>query len=262
MALATVRSRRSWYDIRALIPATTATAATAAVQDVTDILIYDEVGAAGVKAAQFATELRTIGTGRINLHLNSPGGEVFGGVAIYNALRQHPAEVHVYVDGIAASIASVIAMAGQTVTMEPSAQMMIHDGHAVCVGAADDMRQLADVLDRCSDVIAGIYAERAGGSAPEWRARMKATTWFNAREALAARLVDEIAGTPAVGGAPRATWDVASIFGRTATGDGQDETADVVETVELDDDWSRRIEQMFSSTSVSGVDPLARLRGM
>jgi ATP-dependent protease ClpP protease subunit len=131
--------RRDWYRITNLAEANSAT-----------IHVYDEIGYFGVTASDFVNEVKALQVDSITLHVNSPGGEVFDGIAIYNALRNHPANVTVIVDALAASIASVIAMAGDTVIMEPTAQLMIHDGHGICVGNAADMHATADLLDKCS----------------------------------------------------------------------------------------------------------------
>src|SRR5690606_8034659 len=104
---------------------------------------------------------------------------------------QHQAHVTVIVDSLAASIASVIAMAGDRVVMAKNATMMIHDGHGLSIGNAADMREMADLLDKVSDNIASVYAERAGGDVAEWRERMRAETWYSADEAVSAGLADE-----------------------------------------------------------------------
>lgn len=176
----TPTQNRQWYRITNLAGGT-------AVVD-----IYDEIGFWGVMAAEFQRELNAITASEITVNLNSPGGEIFDGIAIYNALRSHPATVTVRVSSLAASIASVIAQAGDRIVMQTGSQMMIHEGSALCMGDAADMRQMADLLDRQSDNIASIYAERAGGTPEEWRERMRAETWFNAEEAVAAGLADEV----------------------------------------------------------------------
>ncbi len=176
----------------------------------TQVYLYDEIGGWGVSASDFVTELRAIDTGSIELHINSPGGSVFDGMAIYNAIRNHPADVNVIVDGVAASAASFVAMAGDTIVAERNATMMIHDGIGVAVGNAQDMRELAKVLEMASNNIASIYAERAGGSTEEWRGRMRAETWYSAQEAKDAGLVDEIRGGKAKA-APSNKWDL-SLF--------------------------------------------------
>jgi ATP-dependent protease ClpP protease subunit len=170
-----------WYSI-------TNTGGTAA-----DVYLYDEIGWYGLTAADFAAELNALGTiTQINLHVNSPGGDVFDGVAIYNTLRRHPASVTTYVDGLAASAASFIAMAGDRVLIEPTGTVMAHDASGLCIGNAADMRETAGLLDRVSDMIAGIYAAAAGGTVAQWRTVMKAERWYTAEEAVAAGLADAV----------------------------------------------------------------------
>lgn len=157
-----------------------------------EISIFDEIGW-DVTASDFQAELNALGDiAEIRLHVCSPGGSVFDGISIYNALRRHPAKVTTYIDSIAASAASVIAMAGDRVLVEPQATLMIHEASAVCIGNAADMRETADLLDRVSGVIAGVYAASAGGTVTAWRTAMKAETWYSAEEAVAAGLADEV----------------------------------------------------------------------
>ena len=185
------------------------------------IYLYDEVGSWGIAASQFVKELQDLRASKVDVHVNSPGGECYEGLAIFNALRNHKAEITVYIDGLAASAASFIAMAGDRIVAERNATLMIHNAHAVGVGDAGDMRKLADMLDRMTDTIASIYSDRAGGTVAQWRARMATETWFSADEAQAAGLVDEVASTPAPKSMPRNTWDL-SIFnfaGRDAAPD-------------------------------------------
>lgn len=155
------------------------------------VSIYDEIGYFGVTAQDFVDRLSEVKASAIELHINSPGGDVFAGVAIYNALCDHPATVTTIVDGLAASAASFIAMSGDTIRMNRASQMMIHDASGLCIGNADDMRDMVDRLDRVSDTIAGIYAQRAGGTVDEWRERMKTETWYSDKEAVTAKLADE-----------------------------------------------------------------------
>lgn len=147
----------------------------------------------GVSASDFVRELRGITASGIDLHINSPGGLVFDAVAIYSALKNHSASVDVFVDGLAASAASFVAMAGDTVTIEKPAKMMIHDAMGLTIGNAADMREMADLLDELSDTIAGIYADRAGGKVADWRAVMQSEKWYSAHEAVAAGLADRVA---------------------------------------------------------------------
>lgn len=176
-----------------------------------DVYIYSEIGCWGLTADAFVRELAALKVTSIDLHINSPGGDVFEGVAIYNALKQHKATIHVFVDGYAASIASVIAMAGDTITMGRGTQMMIHEGNGGAVGDARDLRAYADLLDRCSDTIAGFYADRAGGDPKTWRERMLAETWYSASEAVAAGLADQVSADVAENRGPANVWDL-SIF--------------------------------------------------
>jgi ATP-dependent protease ClpP protease subunit len=157
-----------------------------------ELLIYDEIGWFGVWAQDVVDALDGI-TGDLHVRINSPGGDVFDGIAIHNALAGHPGNVTVTVDGLAASAASFIAQAGDTITMNRGAQMMIHDAWGVCMGNAADMTEMAGLLDRLSDTIAGIYADRASGDVADWRTSMRAESWYNASEAIAAGLADVMA---------------------------------------------------------------------
>jgi ATP-dependent protease ClpP protease subunit len=160
--------------------------------DEAEILLYDEVGGWGTYADDFVAELKAITAPKIRLRVNSPGGSVFEGLAVANALRSHSSEVTVQVDGIAASIASVIAMAADRVVVQPQAMLMLHDAAGVCLGNAQDMIEMASLLDKISDNIAGAYAEKAGGTAEDWRQVMVKETWYTAEEAVEAGLADEV----------------------------------------------------------------------
>lgn len=183
----------------------------------TEIYIYDEIGFWGVTAQNFVDELKAVKTSSIELHVNSPGGDAFDGIAIYNALKDHSANVTVHVDALAASAASIIAMAGDTVVMKQATELMIHDAWGMAVGNGADMREMADVLDRLSNDIAGIYASRAGGETAMWRDRMRAETWYNAEEAVEAGLADEVRGK-ADGKDANNSWDL-SIFSYKGRGE-------------------------------------------
>lgn len=161
-------------------------------EDAADVFIYDEIGYFGVTANDFVRDLRAVTAKTINLHLNTPGGDVFDGVAIFNALKNHSATVNVHVDGLAASAGSFIAMAGDKVIMEPHSKMMIHEAFGLAIGNAEDMTKMAERLDATSQNIASIYAEKAGQDADYWRAQMKAETWYTDQQAVDAGLADEI----------------------------------------------------------------------
>ena len=158
------------------------------------VSIYDEIGMWGIKAGQFIEELSNI-SGPLEVHLNTPGGEVFDGIAIYTALKNRQG-VTVIIDSLAASIGSVIAMGADPgqLFIEPNARMMIHDGFAMAAGNADELEQMVAQLHDASDNIAGIYAERTGQPATQWRSLMKATTWYSAEDAVAAGLADKVKG--------------------------------------------------------------------
>lgn len=148
----------------------------------------------GVSADEFGQALASLGddVDTIDLHMHSPGGEVFEGLAIMNQLRAHKAAVNVTVDGIAASIASVICLGADTVAMAPGAQMMVHDASGICIGTAQDMATMNTRLESLSSNIAEQYAARAGGSAEDWRAAMQPESWFKAQEAVDAGLADRV----------------------------------------------------------------------
>lgn len=176
-----------------------------------EVFLYNEIGTYGITADAFVSDLRAIKSPTIDLHVNSPGGDVFDGMAIYAGLRNHPAKVTVHIDGVAASAASFIAMAGDRILAERTATMMIHDGMGIAAGNSADMKKLAALLDQCSDNIASVYAERAGGTVEQWRDRMRAETWYTAEEAKAAGLVDEVVGTRSRTPTNLAQWDL-SLF--------------------------------------------------
>lgn len=158
------------------------------------ILIYDEIGMWGVTASDFIRDLSGAGDGPVEVHINSGGGDVFEAYAIYNALISRTG-VTTVVDSLAASAASVIAMAGEQRLMARTSQLMIHDASAWSGGNAEDMQQMVERLQTVSDQIAGIYADTAGGEPDHWRGLMRAETWFTPQEALDAGLITGILST-------------------------------------------------------------------
>jgi ATP-dependent protease ClpP protease subunit len=158
-----------------------------------------------VVSSSFTRDLQAITAPAIDLQINSPGGSVWDGYAIYNALVTHPATVTAHILGVAASAASFIAMAADEIVAYRPSEMMIHDAAGyvdlwMMANPADLARVVAELdelrvsLDQTSDEIAALYARKAGGTTDEWRARMTATTWYTPDTALAAGLVDRIAG--------------------------------------------------------------------
>lgn len=171
----------SWYSMRALARGSV------------EIMLYDEIGAFGITAKQFATELLACGdVSQINLRIHSPGGDVFAGMAIYNTLKAHSAVIHVYIDGLAASMASVIAMAGDTVYMPSNAMMMIHKPWGMQGGDADEMRRYAELLDKVETTLVQAYAAKTGKTPEEIHALLKAETWMDGGEAVAAGFADQL----------------------------------------------------------------------
>ena len=156
------------------------------------LLLYGEIGWE-VRAAEFVPSLDAVTDSHIDLHISSPGGDVFEALAIMNALKEHPATKTVYIDGLAASAASFIAVGiGGEVIMRPGAEMMIHNAQGGAWGDMNDMHAIIERLDSASATIADIYAAKTGTDAATWRAAMDAETWFSADEALAAGLVDKV----------------------------------------------------------------------
>ncbi|MFD4932340.1 head maturation protease, ClpP-related, partial [Peribacillus butanolivorans] len=177
--------KRDWYRF-----------SNAAADEPAEILIYDYIGDYwyGVTAADFVRDLAALDSDEITVRINSPGGDVFDGIAILNALRGHKAKITTVVDGLAASAASFIAMAGDEVVMSRNSEMMIHDASNYCHGNAADMRTCAEDLERVSANIATVYAEKTGVDATEWRTAMQAETWYSAQEAVDAGLADRVDG--------------------------------------------------------------------
>lgn len=180
------KRNRNWYQVKAE-------------GHTAEILIYSFIGedffGDGVSAKGLLQEIEDMGeVTEINVRINSPGGDVFDGVAIHNALQRHPATINVHIDGLAASIASVIAMAGDTILMASNALMMIHNPHAFAIGDAIEMRKTADLLDKAKEGLVNSYLAHVGDGLDqeEIETMMDETTWFTAEEAVAAGLADEV----------------------------------------------------------------------
>lgn len=162
-----------------------------------EILIYEFIGYdwwtdTGVTAKQFAEDLKALGdVSKIILRINSPGGEVFDGNTIYNLLKSHKAYVETHIDGIAASIASVIALAGDKIIMPENAMMMVHNPWGVAIGEATDMRKMADALDKIRESILATYRVRTGLDDAKLIELMDAETWLTAADAVELGFADE-----------------------------------------------------------------------
>lgn len=154
------------------------------------ITLYDEIGYWGVTAKDFRNQLEQIAQSKINLRINSPGGDVFDGIAIYNDLKDHHAEVRVSVTGIAASAASLIAMAGDRIEIAENGFIMIHNAWGICVGSKTEMQDFYEVLDEIDGALAETYAARTGIPVGEIEKMMTAETWLKGREAVAKKFAD------------------------------------------------------------------------
>lgn len=177
-----------------------------------EILIYDVIDEYwGVGAKDFVQQLLLLGdVETITVRINSSGGDVFEGLAIYNALKMHKATVNVQIDALAASIATVIAMAGDSVSISDSGMMMVHNPSGLCWGEASDMRDMADLLDKIrSGTMLGSYA-RTGMSVEQLTAIMDAETWYTAQEAVDAHWVDALTVAPAKSAAAKMKFDLSA----------------------------------------------------
>jgi ATP-dependent Clp protease protease subunit len=167
-----------------------------------EILIYDFIGYdwwtdTGITALAFRDQLQGLGdVKRLTVRINSPGGDVWDGMSIYNLLSQFQADTTVVIDGMAASVASLIAMAGDTVKAAEVSQLMIHDAWTVAIGNEQELRDLADVLAKVDQQVAETYALRSGSkNAKQFREIMNKDTYLTPQEALELGLIDEIIPT-------------------------------------------------------------------
>lgn len=163
-----------------------------------ELYLYDVIGSSffgGISSKDVVEQLSALvasGSPDLAVRINSPGGEVFEGLAIYNALIRYRARVDVYIDGAAWSIASVIAMAGETVTMASNAQFMIHDPAAFVFGVSDELRKVANLLDENKESVITAYQRHTNAGRERLANWMTEETWFSAQEAQAAGFVEEI----------------------------------------------------------------------
>ncbi|EFI9789214.1 ClpP-like prohead protease/major capsid protein fusion protein [Escherichia coli] len=171
---------KTWFSIKAMA-------------DVVYVRIYDEIGGYGVKASALTDEINACGNAsEIHLSIHSPGGDIFEGLAIYNALKNHPAKKIVHIEGMAASMASFIAMCGDHIVMPENAMMMIHAPRGVTAGVSGDVRRFADLMDKLGDTMAETYAGRTGRSKQEITSMMEAETWMDGNECKANGFADEV----------------------------------------------------------------------
>ena len=171
---------KNWYNINSKA------------SEVVDIYIFDEIGAFGINAQDFIEELKAFKNSAINLHINCIGGDVFDGMAIYNILKKRTAETTVYIEGIAASMGSVIALAADNVVMAENSLFMIHNAWGGAMGEAKEMKKTANLLEKISGEIADIYVKKTNLPYSRVQEMMDEETWLNAAEALELGFVDSI----------------------------------------------------------------------
>lgn len=159
------------------------------------VSIYEDIGPFGITAADFRRELDAVASKKqIELRINSPGGDVFDGIAIYNDLLDHPAKINVKITSLAASAASVIAMAGDKIEMSDNAFMMIHNAWALAIGDKQTMHETADMLNMIDGSLLGVYGKRTGIEDKQIAKWMDNESWFSADEAKEHGFIDDVAG--------------------------------------------------------------------
>jgi len=169
----------NWYDFQNLAESV-------------EISIYDEIGDYGTSAKQFIDDLKSVGGKDIVIRMNSVGGSVFDGLAIYNVLRSHKGYVNVKIEGLSASIASIIALAGDNIEMAENGFFMIHNPFGKSMGGAEDMRKTADLLDKIKQELVNIYATKTQLSDETISNMMDEETWLTSQEAKEMGFIDTI----------------------------------------------------------------------
>jgi ATP-dependent Clp protease, protease subunit len=164
--------------------------------EVYDVIVSSDADAAwmgGASAESFVKAVRGFAGDELHVRVNSPGGDVFAGVAMAQALRESPARVVVHVDGWAASAASLLVAAADEAVVSPGGMVMIHKAWTIALGNADDFMKEAAVLEKIDGQLAETYQRKAGGDVADWLAAMTAETWYTGAEAVAAGLADRVA---------------------------------------------------------------------
>lgn len=202
--------------------------AKAAEQGVTQIDVYGDIGFWGITAADFRRTLRDAGD--ITLRINSRGGDVFDGIAIYNDLVDHPGRITVEIPGLAASAASVIAMAGDSISIAESAFMMIHNAWGVVMGNRHELARVVDVLAGIDKALARIYADRTGVGLRAVAEMMDDETWLSGKAAVEQGFADALTGDA---DEAQARWDLTAFQRVPDALKGND-------TDEAHDDWTKR----------------------
>ena len=173
--------KKNWYNISGK-----------ASDGIVDIYIFDEIGAYGLNAQSFIDEIKPFKNSALNIHINCVGGDVFDGMAIYNVIKKRTAETTVYIEGIAASMGSVIALAADNVVMAENSLFMIHNAWGGAMGEAKEMKKTAKLLDKISGEIADIYVKKTNLPYNKVQEMMDEETWLNADEAYELGFIDSI----------------------------------------------------------------------
>jgi len=209
-----------------------------------DVIVASDADAAwlgGVSAETFQREIRAMG-GDIELRINSPGGDVFAARAMAQAIREHPGKVTAYVDGVAASAASLLAVTAAETVMAPGSMMMIHEAWTIGLGNKGDFLATAALLEKIDASIVETYQAKAGGEAEAWAAAMSAETWYTAAEAVAAGLADRV--SEAKPAAAQAAWDL-SVYDK----------APAAETVQVSTEGAQVTCQLAQGETVQTAPP-------
>ena len=173
--------KNTWYNIK-----------SQASTNMVDVYLFDEIGAYGVTAQSFINDIKDYKKQSLNLHINCVGGDVFEGMAIYNVLKKRTQKTTIYIEGIAASMGSIIALAGDEVIMSENSLYMIHNAWGGTMGEASEMRKYADILEKLSNETADIYVKKTGLSIEIVKEMMNKETWMNANEALELGFIDAV----------------------------------------------------------------------
>jgi len=172
---------KNWYNIKAEASSKSA-----------DVYIFDEIGTFGLTAQSFIEEIKSYKDTPMSLHINCVGGDVFEGMAIYNVLKKRTARTTVYIEGLAASMGSVIALAGDEVVMAENSLFMIHNAWGGAMGEATEIRKTAALLDKISGEIADIYTKKTNLPYNRVKEMMDEETWLSADEAFNLGFIDSI----------------------------------------------------------------------
>lgn len=185
--------RPEWYKIEA------------SANDQAEILVYDVIGWPYNDAGDLVRYVNSLGDKDILVRLNTPGGDVFDGMAIFNALANHKGKVTIRIEALAASMGSVLAMAGKEIQAYSNTMMMIHDPWTYMAGNQYELREMADLLEKISGQMLDVYAGRSKVGKREMKEIMKAETWYTAKEAKEKGFIDTILET---GKAAKAQFDL------------------------------------------------------